>query len=310
MKAIEQYNAKVSIDEEVYTGQIKEAYTKNIKNSMSQGLRTAVFSSYEKGKEKVVSSINNIVNYTKNNPELAKRVITGALILTMSATFTGCKMMPNAKEVPSSNIEQMQDIEQTGEIKYIIEFGDTLDSIVSRYKDDGISNEVKKVATKNEISNPDKIYAGQQIILDVPISKLENFGYTYTTGEVSTWDSMDYFVYSAFSVPENEVHPQNVMFWRDKQYVVGGESPHEIETYGETPLLLKAASARYDLDIMNNDQIGFYKEEDIKKKETEITGYYLEAIEITTRNTGKKFGEDYISEPSIKAIPLEKSIGK
>ncbi len=312
MKAIEEYKLTGTIANENVNGKVT-SYTNNIKKFKPLGLKVAVIKSFEKLDEKILDSVTNIVNYAKNHPELTKKVVTGTLILVMATSFTGCSIVPDAQTKAEVNINEIVEItEPTGEIKYFIKSGDTLESIVHRYLDKGIQNEINKICIENNISNPDKIYSGQELILHIPVSKLENFGFTYTLGEVNEYAVMDHFVYSAFNVDPNDVHPQNVMFWRDREYVIGdtNTSPHEIHQIGnEKPILVKAASAIYDLEIMTGDQLGFYKEEDIKNKEYEILSYYKEAIEIAERNTGKKYGEDYILNPPVKAIPIEKSLG-
>ena len=245
-----------------------------------------------------------------------KKVLTGALILMMTTTFAGCLMHAKAESMNNSNVEQIieEEKEATGKIKYIVEPGDTLESLVYRYVDWGISSEIEKICQANDIADSNKIYTGQELILEIPISKLESFGYTYTFEEVKEWEAMDYFVLTAFNLASDKVDPNNMVFWRDKQYVVGDflgkNNSSGIEIGTETPLLMKAASAIYDLEIMTIDQLGFYSEEDIKSKEDKILSYYLEAIEITERNTGKKYGVNFIKTPVVKTIPLEKGLSR
>ena len=232
----------------------------------------------------------------------------------MAASFTGCKINPNAKINDKPAIEQkLEEAEQKVLINYTVIHGNTLEGIVRSYSDNNIQKEIDKVCRDNKLSNPNRILIGQVLKLEIPVSKLESFGYTASYGEVNQWEAMDHFVYEAFNAQSSEVHPQNMMFWRDKQYVVGhlgDDAPAGLENSTETPLLYKAASAIEDLSIMTGDQYGFYSEEDIKSKEAEILEYYYEAIDIAERNSGKKFGVDYILEPPVTAVPKDQTLNK
>ncbi|MDD2504967.1 MAG: LysM domain-containing protein [Bacilli bacterium] len=307
MKAIEEYQVSGTIDNEEINLKAT-AYRDNLKKASSLGLTTAVFQKMENIKIKGKDVTSNFVSYLKKHPELSKKIAVASLALVMSTTFVGCSIKPESTLAVNQRIEQAAELEeQRGEIIYIIKEGDNLENIVRKYLNYNITEEIDRVCLLNGIEDKNKIYHGQKLKIKVPISKLEQFGYTYVLGETTEWEAMDHFIYSSFRGVESDVHPQNIVFWRDRSYVLGGDSPHDIDIEG-TPLLIKAASAIYDLEIMTGDQFGFYKDEDIKRKETEILGYYQEAIEITERTTGKKYGVDYILTPPIITVPLDKKL--
>lgn len=314
MRAIEEYNLSGTFNEDQVNGKVT-AYTGNITKAKPLGLKTAVIKEWQQAKSKITDSVTNLTFYIQKHPELSKKVITGALALTLAFSMTGCTIGPKADKINNETYVAQaleEDIEQKAQINYSVKSGDTLEGIVRMYENSKVTAEINKVCKENSIENPDRIYAGQKLVLNVPLSKLETFGYTYSYGEVNEYDSMDYFAYSAFDVSPEDVHPQNFMFWRDKRYVVGdfGENDHGLEPSTGTPLLIKAASARYDLEVMTGDQYGFYSESDLQSKRAEILGYYQEAIEIAERNTGKKYGIDFILEPPVLAVPMEKQISR
>ena len=277
MKNIEEYHLTGTINNEEINGKVI-LYTKNMKKAKKRRLKTSVI-----------------------------RGAVGVMVLGLTIGVASNLIKPDPKIELKPAIEMAYE-EPTGEIKYVIKAGDTLESIVRRYKDTDILKEIDKIAKTNNLESPDKIYSGQELIINVPISKLDVFGFGYDLGEVNEWDAMDYFVSSAFEATRDSVHPENVLYWREKVYIIGGDSPHDIETYGQAPLLMKAASAIYDYELMNDSQAGFYTTDDIKAQENKILSIYLEAIEITERLTGKTYGVDYILDAPI--ITNEKGLGR
>ena len=257
MRAIAEYKIKGTFDDEpVNLGLI--AYRDNIKKSRDKGLKASILRGFNQTK----MIAKNITIRFKENSELHKKIVAGALTLMVATSFVGCKMEPKADALSPTQIEDVQELEQKGGITYTIKLGDTLEDIAFRYTST-ITSEVAKICKDNNIENANRINAGQTIKLDVPISKLELFGYTFIMGEVSEIDAKTYFVEKAF---ESEVHSQNIAFWRDQQRVVGlkDENPHNIERTHELPLLYKAHKEIEELEIMLNNQTGFYSEEDIK----------------------------------------------
>lgn len=297
MRAIAEYKIKGTFDDEPVNLSLT-AYRDNIKKSKDKGLRASVLRGFNLPK--------NITIMFKKNSELHKKVVAGALTLMIATSFAGCKMEPKAEVLSPTQIEEVEELEQKGAITYTIKFGDTLEDIAFRYTS-RITSEVAKICQDNKISNANTINAGQTIKLDVPISKLELFGYTFTIGEVSEIEAKTYFVEKAFAIPASEVYSGNISFWRDQQRVVGlkEENPHNLERSHELPLLYKAHKAIEELEIMQNSQTGFYSEEDIKIKEAAIYNNLKDSISIAETATGKKYGEDYILEPPIEVVPLE-----
>ncbi|MDD4187539.1 MAG: LysM domain-containing protein [Bacilli bacterium] len=279
MRAIGEYKVNGTFNDEAVNLKLT-AYRDNIKKSKDKGLKASI--------------------------------ITGALTLVMMTSLAGCKMEPKAAVLEQTQIEQVMQLEQTGNIHYTIKRGDTLEEIANKYI--GFSKldaEVEKICRNNNIKKANEIYAGQDINLDVPISKLDIFGYTYKLGETSDLETKSHFITEAFEQAESNLDPNNIMFWRERQYIIGSSSkcPHEIAAPDELPLLVQIFKEVDNLETMQNDQIGFYNEEDIKRQE-DITNYCLtevldKAVSRTEKLTGKKYGKDYILEPPIKVIPLE-----
>ena len=187
MRTIEEFKVTGTFNDEQVNGKLT-GYTNNIKKSIPLGLKTAVLKTFEQAKEKISNLNTNIENYINKKPQLRKNLATGAFVVVMAASFTGCSMKQPQAITDLSNykpaFEQVLEKEQTAEIEYTINYGDTLSGLVSKYTTD-ITNEVNQVCKINNISDPNRIQKGAEIILHVPISKLENFGYEYTIGEVN-----------------------------------------------------------------------------------------------------------------------------
>lgn len=314
MRAIEEFNYKSELGNERYSGKTT-AYVNNIRNVQSKGLRKSNPQSWSKQKKKA-SLIGNLVLYISKKPDLYRKVVAGSFALLLVGSFVGCKINPDAASKEPITIEQTMEQEvqeQKATIEYKIQFGDTLEGIVRSYTDLNVQSEINKICRNNGIDNPNYIREGQKIKIDVPESKLEQFGYSASYGEVNEWDAMEYFITEAFDVPASEVHPQNMVFWRDKKYVVGylgNDAPEDIDLGNEKPILLKVAIAKDDLSVMLGDQYGFYSDQDIKNKEAEIYEYLSEGIRIAERNTGKKYGVDYILEAPIIPVPITQTLNK
>lgn len=187
--------------------------------------------------------------------------------------------------------------EQTQRISYTVKSGDTLWLVAQLYcsNEIDIKNEVEHICEINGLSSEVKLKEGDTLLLDVPVSKLSDFGEVEVAPSVKPkdeyellddeWESKSQFIYDSWTKAKEHVHPQNYMFQRDYEYM--------FETYSSSNdggLFHIAYAEREKLKEML-DIKELYSEESIKNKIALINDLYNQQFEITERNLGKNYSE-------------------
>lgn len=241
---------------------------------------------------------NEIVNIRKLNNLKEKSILKENMILSLD--------VPVSKLI-NFGIELENDrafVEETQRINYTLRRGDTLWYIARWYKlsKTEIANEVAHICEINGIENPDEIKEGETIQLDVPLSKLSEFG--ITPNEVSKddapsvkekteydilddeWESKSQFIYDSWNNAKENVHPENYMFQRDYELLF----EKEMEEY-DGGIFHKAYGEREKLKEMLEID-GLYSEESIKKQINKINELYDNMFEITETNLGTNYSKE------------------
>lgn len=192
--------------------------------------------------------------------------------------------------------------EDTQRIKYTLRRGDNLWYIVRSYKlsKTEIANEIKHICEINGISDPDKLEEGTTIKLDVPISKLSEFGIEIEKKEEAPsvkekteyellddeWESKSQFIYDSWNNAKDSVHPDNLMFQRDYKRMFESDTNEY-----DGGIFHKAYSEREKLKEMLEIE-GLYKEESIESQINKINDLYNLQFEITEVNLGANYNMD------------------
>lgn len=192
--------------------------------------------------------------------------------------------------------------EDTQRIEYTLRRGDNLWYIVRTYKltKTEIANEIKHICEINGISDPDKLEEGTTIKLDVPISKLSEFGIEIEKKEEAPsvkekteyellddeWESKSQFIYDSWNNAKDSVHPDNLMFQRDYKRMFESDTNEY-----DGGIFHKAYSEREKLKEMLEIE-GLYKEESIENQINKINDLYNLQFEITEVNLGANYNMD------------------
>lgn len=192
--------------------------------------------------------------------------------------------------------------EDTQRIEYTLRRGDNLWYIVRSYKltKTEIANEIKHICEINGISDPDKLEEGTTIKLDVPISKLSEFGIEIEKKEEAPsvkekteyellddeWESKSQFIYDSWNNAKDSVHPDNLMFQRDYKRMFESDTNEY-----DGGIFHKAYGEREKLKEMLEIE-GLYKEESIESQINKINDLYNLQFEITEVNLGANYNMD------------------
>jgi hypothetical protein len=312
MRAIEEFNYKGTYETgEPFSGMVTAGYTNNIKNAKSKGLKKASIRSFEL-KKKIVEMIAKFVEkltfYFRHNPELARSVLAGSLAVMMMGTFTGCKIHPKASEKDPIAMEDTleEDInEPRASIEYIVKPGDNLTKIVKLYTDKNIQKELDDISFKNNIDDPNFIFEGQKLKLEIPESKLAQFGCVGVPVEEKEWDKMIHYIDYVFdSIKPSD---QNEVYSRNIRWVYGPGNPGDEAIM---PQVMDAIDGYYE---MTGNLNGFFSPEKIKEQESKIFSILRNGVEIADSMTymfGKpdidyKYYIENIYQPPLIAVPID-----
>ncbi len=264
MKSIEEYKINGNVGSEPKNGEAR-VYTTHIKN------KAGLFG--------LMSSLSN--SWTV---KISSAIIVGAIT---AASLTGCSDLPKEPIV----IEEPVQPEITTPILHEVQTGESLWKIAGYYRDEkDIQQEINKISYFNKLNPNGVLNKGTKIIIDVPDA---NPGKLAVEVDQAIWEMNEIYIASSFDVNPNQVHPENVYFWRVK---------------GETEeLLMQAASERYTLEEMQS-MPDLYSEERIAAQISKISRIYAEALKITKTATGKEFSLEEAKEEYAKTLE-EKNIG-
>ena len=240
--------------------------------------------------------VNEIKNICKLNNLKENSILSADTILKLD--------VPESKLINFGivNEDDKAIAEDTQRIEYTLRRGDNLWYIVRSYKltKTEIANEIKHICEINGISDPDKLEEGTTIKLDVPISKLSEFGIEIEKKEEAPsvkekteyellddeWESKSQFIYDSWNNAKDSVHPDNLMFQRDYKRMFESD----INEY-DGGIFHKAYSEREKLKEMLEIE-GLYKEESIESQINKINDLYNLQFEITEVNLGANYNMD------------------
>ena len=240
--------------------------------------------------------VNEIKNICKLNNLKENSILSADTILKLD--------VPESKLINFGivNEDDKAIAEDTQRIEYTLRRGDNLWYIVRSYKltKTEITNEIKHICEINGISDPDKLEEGTTIKLDVPISKLSEFGVEIEKKEEAPsvkekteyellddeWESKSQFIYDSWNNAKDSVHPDNLMFQRDYKRMFESDTNEY-----DGGIFHKAYSEREKLKEMLEIE-GLYKEESIENQINKINDLYNLQFEITEVNLGANYNMD------------------
>lgn len=240
--------------------------------------------------------VNEIKNICKLNNLKENSILSADTILKLD--------VPESKLINFGivNEDDKAIAEDTQRIEYTLRRGDNLWYIVRSYKltKTEIANEIKHICEINGISDPDKLEEGTTIKLDVPISKLSEFGIEIEKKEEAPsvkekteyellddeWESKSQFIYDSWNNAKDSVHPDNLMFQRDYKRMFESDTNEY-----DGGIFHKAYSEREKLKEMLEIE-GLYKEESIENQINKINDLYNLQFEITEVNLGANYNMD------------------
>ena len=240
--------------------------------------------------------VNEIKNICKLNNLKENSILSADTILKLD--------VPESKLINFGivNEDDKAIAEDTQRIEYTLRRGDNLWYIVRSYKltKTEIANEIKHICEINGISDPDKLEEGTTIKLDVPISKLSEFGVEIEKKEEAPsvkekteyellddeWESKSQFIYDSWNNAKDSVHPDNLMFQRDYKRMFESDTNEY-----DGGIFHKAYSEREKLKEMLEIE-GLYKEESIENQINKINDLYNLQFEITEVNLGANYNMD------------------
>lgn len=240
--------------------------------------------------------VNEIKNICKLNNLKENSILSADTILKLD--------VPESKLINFGivNEDDKAIAEDTQRIEYTLRRGDNLWYIVRSYKltKTEIANEIKHICEINGISDPDKLEEGTTIKLDVPISKLSEFGIEIEKKEEAPsvkekteyellddeWESKSQFIYDSWNNAKDSVHPDNLMFQRDYKRMFESDTNEY-----DGGIFHKAYSEREKLKEMLEIE-GLYKEESIENQNNKINDLYNLQFEITEVNLGSNYNMD------------------
>lgn len=240
--------------------------------------------------------VNEIKNICKLNNLKENSILSADTILKLD--------VPESKLINFGivNEDDKAIAEDTQRIEYTLRRGDNLWYIVRSYKltKTEIANEIKHICEINGISDPDKLEEDTTIKLDVPISKLSEFGIEIEKKEEAPsvkekteyellddeWESKSQFIYDSWNNAKDSVHPDNLMFQRDYKRMFESDTNEY-----DGGIFHKAYSEREKLKEMLEIE-GLYKEESIENQINKINDLYNLQFEITEVNLGSNYNMD------------------
>ena len=240
--------------------------------------------------------VNEIKNICKLNNLKENSILSADTILKLD--------VPESKLINFGivNEDDKAIAEDTQRIEYTLRRGDNLWYIVRSYKlsKTEIANEIKHICEINGISDPDKLEEGTTIKLDVPISKLSEFGIEIEKKEEAPsvkekteyellddeWESKSQFIYDSWNNAKDSVHPDNLMFQRDYKRMFESDTNEY-----DGGIFHKAYGEREKLKEMLEIE-GLYKEESIENQINKINDLYNLQFEITEVNLGANYNMD------------------
>lgn len=240
--------------------------------------------------------VNEIKNICKLNNLKENSILSADTILKLD--------VPESKLINFGivNEDDKAIAEDTQRIEYTLRRGDNLWYIVRSYKltKTEIANEIKHICEINGISDPDKLEEGTTIKLDVPISKLSEFGIEIEKKEEAPsvkekteyellddeWESKSQFIYDSWNNAKDSVHPDNLMFQRDYKRMFESDTNEY-----DGGIFHKSYGEREKLKEMLEIE-GLYKEESIENQINKINDLYNLQFELTEVNLGSNYNMD------------------
>lgn len=320
---------------QVYT----DSFNKNIAAStLNSGIKGKKNDTSKFGIIKIYDHDKTLALAQKLVKEQAKKVVAGLLIVTIIGSTTGCSISKKGaapEETPS--IEEVQK-EEKERIIYTVKSGDILSSIAAKYCDttSEIYEEVPRICRLNGIDSKKVLQPGDELRLDVPLSKLSVFGIENksleTQIEIPTESEEKDSKSETNNLEVDEVFPSDSEYaylneeWQNKENYLKATWDSTMETikdskYEEQKMLferdrksvfegetnnpgdlIKIASEKEKIKEMLEDNLsGFYSDEDYQNKINLINSLYDDAFEITQRDTGYTY-EEYLTANNIQTI--------
>lgn len=172
MKLSEEYKVSGNVGETNVNGKVN-VYPGNF----GEVSRKAVVTGFRTSLKELKRKFGTINIYDKKKTiKAASLILAGTITLT---SMTGCSLGKKADVIDTDQTQAETIIEEeTRRIEYTVEFGDSLWAIAKKYCDtDGeIVSEIKKICKINGLKENSILNANTIIKLDVPVSKLINFG--------------------------------------------------------------------------------------------------------------------------------------
>ena len=172
MKLSEKYKVNGNVENQNVNGKVT-VYPNNI-NKVS---KKAVIAGFRTSLKELKRKFGTISIYDKQKTvKAASLILAGTITLT---SLTGCTFGKKEEIKDTTTTETVMAVkEETQRIIYTVEFGDSLWSIASKYCDTNsqIVSEIKNICKLNNIKEKSILAANTTLKLDVPLSKLINFG--------------------------------------------------------------------------------------------------------------------------------------
>ena len=172
MKLSEKYKVNGNVENQNVNGKVT-VYPNNI-NKVS---KKAVIAGFRTSLKELKRKFGTISIYDKQKTvKAASLILAGTITLT---SLTGCTFGKKEEIKDTTTSETVMAVkEETQRIIYTVEFGDSLWSIASKYCDTNsqIVSEIKNICKLNNIKEKSILAADTTLKLDVPLSKLINFG--------------------------------------------------------------------------------------------------------------------------------------
>ena len=198
MRRPEEYNVNGRVNGEPVRGTLR-AYPEHVKKANERGLTTSVAEPYRSN----VPRPRNVRSYPIRKARISVLVLAGAITLT---TFIGGIMIGlniDTQKMDATPPAVAAVVEAKYPVEYIVKSGDLLSSIAGKAG----SNDWQALYNANRAvigDSPHRLSIGTKLIVMVPESRLEAFGYTTVYEDVNEWDAMEYFIYQCFDVPSSQ----------------------------------------------------------------------------------------------------------
>ena len=187
MKISEKYKVNGNVNNQQVSGEVTiypNNFTNVPKKSIIAGFRTSL--------KELKRKFGTISLYDKERTKkAASLILAGTITLTSLTGCTFCKKTVAEIPTPSDTETVVAVKEETKRISYTVELGDSLWSIARKYCDsDGeIVNEIKNICKLNNLKENSILSADTILKLDVPESKLINFGIVNEDDKAITEDT-------------------------------------------------------------------------------------------------------------------------